>query len=165
MATDVFIAGSDFRAKVRNPWGVLGLSVITLGIYTIFWWYFVNRELRDLGIAKRVSGLGDNPWLSTAAWIAGGFLFYVPTVWTAVTTTRRIQAGHRATGQPDVLNGWVAALIWIFTLGLGGLVFTQYEMNKMWRGEPVAPPAHAGAGADADLPAPPTSEREEIENR
>ena len=26
-------------AKVRNPWGVLGLSLITLGIYTIFWYY------------------------------------------------------------------------------------------------------------------------------
>lgn len=152
MATEVFLAGSDFRAKIRNPWGVLGLSIITFGIYTIFWWYYINRELRDLGRAKRVSGLGDNPGLSTAAYIFGGFLFYIPTVWTIVTTTRRIQAGHRVTQQAEVLSGWLAAVVWIFTLGIGGPVFTQYQMNRMWGGEPVAPPAMTGSSVgDADL--------------
>jgi hypothetical protein len=151
LATEVFLAGGDLRAKIRNPWGVLGLSIITFGIYAIFWWYYVNRELRDLGRAKRVSGLGDNPGLSTAAYVLGGFLFYIPTVWTIVTTTRRVQAAHRATEQHDVLSGWLAAVVWIFTLGLGGPVFTQYELNKMWREQPVAPPAHFGGPADADL--------------
>lgn len=152
MATEVFVAGTDFRAKIRNPWGVLGLSIITFGIYTIFWWYYINRELRDLGRAKRVSGLGDNPWLSTAAYIVGGFLFYIPTIWTIVTTTRRIQAAHRVTRQAEILNGWLAALVWIFTLGIGGPVFTQYQMNRMWRSEPVAPRARDGAPmGDADL--------------
>jgi hypothetical protein len=152
LATEVFISGTDFRAKIRNPWGVLGLSIITFGIYTIFWWYYINRELRDLGRAKRVSGLGDNPGLSTAAYILGGFLFYIPTIWTIVTTTRRIQAGHRVTQQADVLSGWLAAVVWIFTLGIGGPVFTQYQLNRMWNGQPVAPPPLAGASAgDADL--------------
>ncbi len=152
MATEVFLVGSDFRAKIRNPWGVLGLSIITFGIYTIFWWYYINRELKDLGRAKRVSGLGDNPGLSTAAYILGGFLFYIPTIWTVVTTTRRIQAGHRVTQQSEVLSGWLAAVVWIFTLGIGGPVFTQYQLNRMWRGQPVAPPALGGlATGDADL--------------
>jgi fatty acid desaturase len=147
LATEVFVAGSDLRAKIRNPWGVFGLSIITLGIYTIFWWYYVNRELRDLGQAKRVSGLGDNPWLSTAAYIAGGFLFYIPTIWTIVTTTRRIQAAHRVTQQAEVLNGWLAALVWIFTLGFGGPVFTQYQMNRLWSDRSVAQPVLSGASA------------------
>jgi hypothetical protein len=152
LATEVFLAGTDFRAKIRNPWGVLGLSIITFGIYTIFWWYYINRELRDLGRAKRVSGLGDNPGLSTAAYILGGFLFYIPTIWTIVTTTRRIQAGHRVTQQADVLSGWLAAVVWIVTLGIGGPVFTQYQLNRMWNGQPVAPPPLPGASAgDADL--------------
>jgi Domain of unknown function (DUF4234)/Short C-terminal domain len=152
LATEVLLAGGDLRAKIRNPWGVLGLSIITFGIYTIFWWYYINRELRDLGRAKRVSGLGDNPGLSTAAYVLGGFLFYVPTIWTVVTTTRRVQGAHRVTNQLDVLSGWLAAVVWIFTLGIGGPVFTQYELNKMWRGQPAAPPAHfGGAQADADL--------------
>lgn len=152
MATEVLLAGGDLRAKIRNPWGVLGLIIITFGIYAIFWWYYVNRELRDLGRAKRVSGLGDNPGLSTAAYVLGGFLFYIPTIWTIVTTTRRVQAAHRVTNQQDVLSGWLAAVVWILTLGIGGPVFTQYELNKMWRGQPEAPAAHfGGAQADADL--------------
>jgi hypothetical protein len=151
LATEVFLEGSDSRAKIRNPWGVLGLSIVTFGIYTFFWWYYINRELRDLGRAKRVSGLGDNPWLSTAAFIVGGFL-YVPLIWTIVTTTRRIQSAHRVTNQRDVLNGWLAAVVWIFTLGIGGPVFTQYELNKMWQGQAIAPPPLPGGPApDADL--------------
>lgn len=147
MATEVFVGGSEARAKIRNPWGVLGLSVVTLGIYTIFWWYYVNRELVDLGKAKRVSGLGDNPWISTAAYIAGGFLFYVPTIWTIVTTTRRIQSAHRVTQQKEVLNGWLAAVVWIFTLGFGGPVFTQYQMNRLWTDQSAAQPIPSDASA------------------
>lgn len=152
MATEVFLGDSELRAKARNPWGVLGLSIVTLGIYSIFWWYYINRELRDLGRAKGVAGLGDSPGLSTAAFALGGWAFYIPLIWTIVTTTRRVQAAHRATNQLDVLSGWLAAVIWIFTLGLGGLVFTQYELNKMWRGQrAVPPPLPGGVPADADL--------------
>lgn len=122
MAEEVFIAGSENRAKIRNPWGVLGLGIITLGIYLIFWWYYVNREMRDLGRARGVSGLGENPGLSTVAYALGGFLLAIPTVWTIVTTTQRVQRSQRVVGVRDPLNGWIAALIWIFTLGLGGPV-------------------------------------------
>jgi hypothetical protein len=156
LATEVFLDGSDLRAKRRNPWGVLGLTIITLGIYTMFWWYYINRELRDLGRVKRVSGLGENPGLSTAAFVLGSVfwfvVFYIPTIWTIVTTTRRIQAAHRATNQGEILNGWIAALLWIFTLGLGGVVFTQYELNKMWEKQPDVSPALPGMVAgNADL--------------
>ena len=32
--------------KTRNPWGVWGLSLITLGIYYLYWYFTVNSELR-----------------------------------------------------------------------------------------------------------------------
>jgi hypothetical protein len=118
MTVEVFIAGSPDRAKKRNPWGVLGLAVITLGIYIIFWWYFVNREMRDLGRARGVSGLGDNPGLSTAAYVLGGFTLYIATIWTIVTTTQRVQRAEQVASVRDPLNGWIAALVWIFTLGI-----------------------------------------------
>ncbi|HEX5375615.1 MAG TPA: DUF4234 domain-containing protein [Solirubrobacterales bacterium] len=156
MAREVFLDGSDLRAKRRNPWGVLGLSIVTLGIYTLFWWYYINYELRDLGRVKQVAGLGENPVNSGVAFFLGGFfgilVLYIPMIWTVVTTTRRIQTAHRVTHQSNALNGWVAALLWIFTLGLGGIVFTQYELNKMWDRQPEAPPIRPGAGlTDADL--------------
>jgi hypothetical protein len=152
MATEVFISGSNARAKIRNPWGVLGLTVITVGIYTMFWWYFINREMRDLGRAKGVTGLGDNPGLSTAAYVLGGFTFYIATIWTIVTTTQRVQAAQRVHGEEE-LSGWLALVVWLVTLGLGGYVFTQYQLNKAWSREPVAPPALPGGppSGDSDL--------------
>src|SRR5262245_36026951 len=152
MAEEVFIAGSESRAKRRNPWGVLGLGIITLGIYLIFWWYFVNREMRDLGRARGVSGLGENPGLSTLAYALGG-LFIVPAIWTIVTTTQRVQRSQRVAGVHDPLNGWIAAVIWIFTLGLGGPVFLQYNLNQVWEKEPKVPPPLPGGSPppDADL--------------
>ncbi len=107
MATTVLISGSNDRAKIRNPWGVLGLALVTLGVYTWFWWYYINREMRDLGRARGVSGLGDSPGLSCAAWILGGF-FLIPLIWTIVTTTIRVARAQAVTNQP-VLNGWLAA--------------------------------------------------------
>lgn len=153
MATDVFIAESQTRAKIRNPWGVLGLSIITFGIYGIFWWYYINRELRDLGRAKGVAGLGDNPTLSTIAYVLGGFALAIPTIWTLVTTTRRAQHGQRAQGHQP-FSGWLAALVYIGTLGIGTAVFLQYAMNRIWEEATVAPPpgvAAGPAGAQADI--------------
>jgi len=60
MAEEIAIANTGERAKLRNPLGVVGLSLITLGIYYFFWWYFINREMRDLGRA-RGTVLGQNP--------------------------------------------------------------------------------------------------------
>ena len=35
-------------AKIRNPILVVVFSIITLGIYQVFWWYYANRETRRL---------------------------------------------------------------------------------------------------------------------
>jgi hypothetical protein len=137
VATEVLISNTDARAKIRNPWGVLGLVFITLGIYGIFWWYYINREMRDLGRARGVSGLGDNPGLSTAAYTLGG-LVLVPWIWTNVTTTRRAQKAQIAQGQ-EPFSGWLAAVVYIVTFGIGIPVFLQYQMNNIWRNEVVAP--------------------------
>ena len=60
MAEEVQIAQTGATAKIRNPLGVVGLSLITLGIYYVFWWYFINREMRDLG-RSRNTDLGQSP--------------------------------------------------------------------------------------------------------
>jgi Domain of unknown function (DUF4234) len=68
---EVLLTASQARAKIRHPAAVVGLTLITIGIYSIFWWYYINRELRDLGRAREVGGLGDQPALSTLAWALG----------------------------------------------------------------------------------------------
>lgn len=122
------------RAKVRNPWGVLGLSLITLGIYVPFWWYFINREMRDLGRAREVRDLGDSPGLSVLAITLGGILV-IPPLWTLVTTCRRIQRADREMGRDDGLNGWIALLIYVVTLGILIHVYMQYQLNKAWQSD------------------------------
>ena len=124
-------------AKIRHPAGVFLLAFITLGIYYYFWWYYINREMRDLGRARSVAGLGDSPGLSTAAWIFGG-LIIVPLVWTIVTTTQRIYRSQEVNGVANRLNGWVACLVWVFTLGIAGPIYTQHQINKVWLEEHLA---------------------------
>ena len=33
--------------KIRNPWAVIVFSIITIGIYTLYWTYQVFRELKE----------------------------------------------------------------------------------------------------------------------
>jgi hypothetical protein len=130
---EVVLRPTEATAKVRNPWGVLGLSIITLGIYVPFWWYFINREMRDLGRARGVSDLGDSPGLSVLA-LTLGSLVVVPAIWTIVTTCQRIYRADRHMGRDDPLNGWIA-LILALLLGIFFHVYMQYQLNKAWQSD------------------------------
>ena len=131
MAETVPIPGTSQQAKIREPVAPWLLGVVTLGIYHDFWWYYINYELRHLGEGKDEPGLGKNPVLSVLALIFAWLV--VPGIWTIVTTTRRIQRAQRLVGV-NTTNGWIAGLLWIFTLGIGGLIYTQSGMNRIWRG-------------------------------
>ena len=96
MAQEIQIAGAGTTAKTRNPIAVAVLAVVTLGIYLVCWWYFINRELADLGRAKGTTELGDSPAKSTLALFPGALLI-VPAIWTTVTTFQRVQAAQRLT--------------------------------------------------------------------
>src|SRR5215211_1000707 len=139
MTYEVMIADSPSTAKVRDPWTVAVLSVLTLGLYSLFWWYSINREMRDLGHARAAEGLGERPEMSALAFSGlSAFTLYVALVWTVVTTTRRVRRAQRLRGQGASLNGWISAGLWIFTLGIGGLVYTQHELNKVWTAQGIA---------------------------
>jgi len=143
MAEEVAIAGTEARAKLRNPLGVVGLSIITIGIYYIFWWYFINREMRDLGRA-RGTDLGQNPTNSVLA-LTLGALIIVPAVWTLVTTCQRIQRTQEVAGVQRPAD-WPIIFILLLFIGPVGVWYAQRELNKAWN-------AQAGAGSAASLPA------------
>jgi hypothetical protein len=160
MAQEVLIAGGPSRAKIRNPWGVFGLLLITLGIYSIFWWYYVNREMRDYGQATG-NDLGQNPGLSAVAWFPGS-LIIVPHIVTAWRGTLRAQSSQRVAGVP-LLNGWIALILYIL-LSIAFPSFIQSELNKVWRkvgtplaGEPLPPQPEEGIAPEQDAPPPPAS--------
>jgi hypothetical protein len=125
-------------AKIRNPIVVAILSFVTLGIYVIFWWYYINREMADYGGARDTKELGDDPGTSTLALFPGG-LVVVPAIWTTVTTFQRTQAAQRLTGQTP-LNGWLAfVLVLVFSPAFAG--YMQSGLNSAWQsvGSPAEP--------------------------
>lgn len=73
--------------KRRGPVVSWLLLVVTLGIYGLFHWYYINREMRDVSAALG-HGFGNSPGLSVLALFPGGILL-VPAIWTWVTTARR----------------------------------------------------------------------------
>jgi hypothetical protein len=116
-------------AKIRNPIAVVIFTIITLGIYQIFWWYYANRELADYGRSRGTKELGDNPTKSTLALFPGA-LVVVPAIWTTVTTFRRIQSAQRLTGAVPV-NGWLGLVIFlVISPVLVG--YMQSGLNSAW---------------------------------
>jgi hypothetical protein len=124
-------------AKIRGPIAVAIFSIITLGIYLIFWWYYINREMADYGRARNTDELGDSPTKSTLALMPGAFIV-VPALWTTVTTFQRVQAAQRLTGQTPI-NGWLGFVLYIvFSPALYG--YMQSGLNSAWRAGSVAEP-------------------------
>ena len=129
MAEEVQIAGTGATAKVRNPLGVLGLTLITLSIYFFFWWYFINREMRDLGAARNTD-LGQNPANSVWA-ITLGALIIVPAIVTEWRTGARIEGAQEAVGMERRVSGPIVFIL-LLLLSPIGIWYAQNELNKVW---------------------------------
>jgi hypothetical protein len=142
-------AGPEPTAKTRHPVAVPALILVTLGIYGIYWWYQINREMVDLGRARNADGLGDSPGKSLLA-VFPGFLIIVPPYISLYNTVKRIQRAQEVTTGQVTLNGMV--VLWLiiasFLIGVAGIVvpgYIQQELNKAW--------AAVGAGASPELQA------------
>lgn len=80
----------DVRGVVVKRRGVLVtrlLSIVTPGIYALFHWYYINREMRDMSEALG-RPFGNSPGLSVLALFPGGFLI-IPAIRSWGTTARR----------------------------------------------------------------------------
>jgi hypothetical protein len=157
MAETVQIGETGHTAKIRHPVAVPVLSFITIGIYYVYWWYQVNREVVDLGRARNVTGLGDNPTLSLLA-VFPGILLIVPPFFTLYNGVKRFQRAQQATLGDSTLNGWIVLGLIVagFVVGIAGLIvpgYIQAELNKIWETHPRLGIASAEASAvgDAEL--------------
>jgi hypothetical protein len=130
LAESVEIAPSGAHAKIRNPWGVLGLSLITLGIYYVFWWYFINREMRDFGRANGVD-LGQSPGVSVLA-ITVGWLVIIPPFLSFWGTGRRMEGTQRTAGVSGGSGPLFFVLHIIPIVSLFSPVYMQTELDKSW---------------------------------
>ena len=150
MAEEIEVGGGA-RAKLRNPLGVVGLALITIGIYYFFWWYYINREMRDFGRARGVD-LGQNPGNSVLA-VTLGALIIIPAIVSMWTTSDRIQRTQETAGVQRGANGPVIFIL-LLLIGPVGLWYAQSELNKAWQRQASGGPAGLPA-TDAAAAAPP----------
>jgi hypothetical protein len=157
MAEKHAIPGTTVEVKPANPVGV-GFLSLTI-VYVPFFWYRVNKELKQLGEARGID-LGTSPGTSAAAWFPGAFVL-VPPYWTTYTTGERVKNAQIYTGRKDWWEGWIGLVI-LFLLPPLLFGFIQDQLNKVWQnlGIPTPyekqalppPPGYGGYGQPAGYP-------------
>ncbi len=146
MAYEMKIRGSEHEVKVRNPWAVALLPIVTLGIYHLVWWYKINKELKAFGEAKGYD-LGQNPTNSVLALFPGG-LIVIPALVTYWRGTQRVQGASKIGGREPV-SGWIALILYLL-LAPGFWAYLQVSLNNVWEQEAEALPGQAAPPAAAD---------------
>ena len=139
MAEEVQIRGSDEVGKIRNPLGVIGLQLITFGIYGIFWYYYINKEMAAIGKARGSTETGDNPMTSVLAVTLGIFILVPPFV-SLYNTWKRLNASEAAVGAPE---GTAAGLGFLLSILIGpvGTYLLQDNLDKVLQAQAGAAPA------------------------
>ena len=145
MAEEVQISGTNEIGKIRNPLGVVGLTIITLGIYAIFWYYFTQKELAEMGRARNTEELGTSPGNSVLAITLGAFIIVPPFV-SIYHAVQRQRAAERLVGAQEGIEPGLLLLIWIFISPIALYIY-QSGQNTVMQGQ-------AGGGAPAQVPPP-----------
>ena len=144
MAETVTINGRPYLK--RNPLGVLGLSIITLGIYGLYWFYKVNEEIRDFTGDQTIS-----PSRSLLALIPGAFLIVPPFIAYYNTANHLAQMERQRGISNEISPALVVILGLVIWIAMGAYV--QEHLNRVWDSASMG--AMAGAGASMQAPPPP----------
>ena len=115
------------NAKLRHPWAVFLLVLVTLGIYYLVWYYKTNRELAEYGV-------GDSPGLSLLAVTLGGLLVVPPFV-SEWRYYRRIGEAQARAGMEHRISHVTGFLLYLIALILLPFetVYAQHHLNRLWR--------------------------------
>jgi Domain of unknown function (DUF4234) len=130
------------RAKVRDEGLVVLWTVLTLGIWTLVWYYRINREMRDFGRSHGDEKLANsNPVLSILA-VTLGALVIVPALVSYWKTTGRIRRMQGLCNVP-LTEGWVIAILYVLGLLLVLTLvaippYVQSGLNSVWTLYPAA---------------------------
>lgn len=146
MAYEMKIRGSGHEVKVRNPWAVALLPIVTLGIYHLVWWYKINKELKGYGEAKGYE-LGQNPTNSVLALFPGG-LIVIPALVSYWRGTKRVQGASKIANREPV-NGWIALILYLL-LAPGFWAYLQVSLNRVWEAEAEPLPGQEAPPAAGD---------------
>lgn len=159
MGEEFRVSGSTATFKVRSPLWVGVWSLVTIGIYSIVWIFKTARELSEYGKAKNYD-LGQKP-VNTGLAVFPGGLIIVPAIIALIRHTRRIQQAERIAGRSDVLNGWIALVLYL-VFSPFYFAYLQNDLNKVWASEGATvstpselPPRISDPGVSSAPPAAP----------
>ena len=133
MAEVLNLGGYEF--KKRSPLGVWGLTIITITIYGLVWYFKINREAKEY--------LGDEsirPGVSVLA-LFPGFLLIVPPFISIYRTGERIDRMQEKAGVQQQVTPALGLLTYlVYSLHTA---YYQSGLNKIWdrylQGQPQAP--------------------------
>ena len=129
MAEQIEIKGSAYQGKIRNPLGVVGLGIVTLGIYSFVWYFKVNKEMAELGQAKGTEECGTSPATSLMA-LLFGWIIIVPPFVSTYRSCKRLNASEKAVGNPEGIEAPLLWLLFIFIGPVGHYLF-QRNLNRV----------------------------------
>jgi Domain of unknown function (DUF4234) len=131
VAETVTIEGTPYLK--RNPLGVLGLSLITLGIYFFYWYWKINDELSTFGHDDTIS-----PTRSLMA-ILFGWIIIVPPFIAIYNTAKHVQNDEQRLGiQPQLEPALTMVFLLLFSIVNG--LYIQEHLNRLWdRAVGIAP--------------------------
>jgi hypothetical protein len=115
--------------KIRNPWAVVGLTLITLGIYRIYWEYRTFKDLK----AFAGEGIGGGWGLVLAIFVAIVNSFLLP------FEIGRIERAENKLESVTGLTGF-----WLILPFVGWVVWTvlvQNALNRTWQSYAPSDPA------------------------
>ena len=123
MAETVTIEGQSYLK--RNPLGVLGLTVITLGIYFLYWYWKINDELR---LYKRDESI--SPTRSLMAMLFG-WLIIVPPFIAMYNTSKHVQDAEQRFGVQPQLEP-ALTIVFLLFVAIGNTIYIQEHLNRIW---------------------------------
>lgn len=109
--------------KRRNPWGVFLLSIVTIGIYALVWWYKINNEMKNFGIQ-------NDPAVATLAISLGAFILVPPFVSYYKTADRILKAQEQAGASERIAP--VLGLLLYIVVNVFAIPYYQSQLNKAW---------------------------------
>lgn len=113
-----------YVGKTRNPVVVILLSIVTCGIYGLYWVY---------SCASDINGVTGQQRISPGLFILSMFIPYLPLYFAYKTDQNLVEIGR--TENVAYESKFVLWLI-LFLVGIGYLVFfyqTQEMLNSIWR--------------------------------
>ena len=113
------------RGKVRSVFGLIFLSIITCGIYHLYWLYATTSELNDY--------IGDYDTSGGAVILYGLLTCGIYFIYWYYKVGKRILKAQKIANQEQSDDSVLYLILCLFGLSIVSSAIIQSNLNKIWR--------------------------------